>query len=94
MDSPAVVLTLMNNIFAFNADPTNDGPTGIYLGTGVRLTEHHNLYYSREDGGITADFVHGRDADFTRAEIADGTWTFETGQGQSDLTADPSFVSG
>ncbi|MCG2767834.1 MAG: right-handed parallel beta-helix repeat-containing protein [Anaerolineae bacterium] len=92
--SPPVTLTLMNNIFAFNADPTDGGPTGIYLGAGVQLTEHHNLYYSREDGEITAEFVQGHDSDFTRNEIADGTWTSYTGQGQGNVTSDPLFVSG
>jgi PKD repeat protein len=91
---PPVTLTLVNNVFAFNTDPTNGGPTGIYLGEGVQLTEHHNLYYSREDGEITAEFVSGRDPDFTRTEIGDGTWTTYTGQGQNDLTTDPLFVSG
>lgn len=91
---PPVTLTLVNNVFAFNADPTDDGPTGIYLGEGVQLTEHHNLYYSRADGEITAEFVSGRDSDFTRSEIAGGTWTTFTGQGQGDVTDDPLFVSG
>jgi len=91
---PQVTLTLVNNILAFNADPTEGGPTGLYLGEGVQLTEHHNLYYSREDGEITAEFVSGRDPDFTRAEIADGTWTATTGQGQGNVTDDPLFASG
>ena len=91
---PPVTLTLVNNIFAFNADPTDGGSTGIYLGGGVQLTEHHNLYYSRTDGEITAEFVGGRDPDFTRAEIADGTWTTYTGQGQNDVTDAPLFMSG
>jgi hypothetical protein len=90
---PPVALTLVNNLFAFNADPTDGGPTGIYLGEGVQLTEHHNLYFSRADGEITAEFVSGRDADFTRDEIADGTWTAFTGQGQDDVTEDPLFFS-
>jgi hypothetical protein len=95
MDAPPVMLTLVNNIFAFNADPTDGGPTGIYLGPGVTLVrEAHNLYYSRADGEITAEFVSGRDADFTRAEIADGTWASLTGQGRNDLATDPLFVSG
>jgi len=94
MASPPVTLTLLNNIFAFNADPTDGGPTGIYLGPGVNLVdEGHNLYYSREDGEITAEFVSGRDPDFTRAEITDGTWTTFTGQGQGDVTIAPLFVS-
>jgi hypothetical protein len=91
---PAVTLTLVNNIFAFNADPTDGGPTGVYLGVGVDLSEGHNLYYSRADGEITAEFVYGRDPDFTRAEIADGTWASYSGQGQADLTGDPRFSAG
>jgi hypothetical protein len=92
---PAVKLTLVNNIFAFNADPTDGGPTGIYLGAGVNLVrEGHNLYWSRDDGEITAEFVSGRDdPDFTRAEIADGIWTASTGQGQGNITSEPLFVS-
>jgi hypothetical protein len=91
---PPVTLTLVNNVFAFNADPREGGPTGIYLGGGVQLTEHHNLYYSRTEGEITAEFVTGRDSDFTRAEIADGTWTTFSGQGQDDVTSAPLLVSG
>jgi hypothetical protein len=91
---PPVTLTLVNNVFAFNADPIEGDSTGIYLGEGVQLTEHHNLYYSRVDGEITAEFVSGRDPDITRAEIADGTWTAFSGQGQDDVTDDPLFVSG
>lgn len=91
---PPVTLTLVNNIFAFNTGPDVGDATGIYLGGGVQLTEHHNLYYSREDGEITAEFVNGRDPDFTRAEIEDGTWTSYSGQGQNDLTSAPLFVSG
>jgi hypothetical protein len=91
---PPVNLTLVNNIFAFNTGPDVGGPTGIYLGEGVQLTEHHNLYYSREDGEITAEFVDGRDPDFTRTEIQDGTWTIHSGQGQDDLTLPPLFSSG
>jgi len=38
--------------------------------------------------------VSGReDPDFTRAEVADGTWAASTGQGQGDVVADPLFVS-
>jgi hypothetical protein len=93
--SAAIQLTLVNNIFAYNTSPqVGDGPTGIYLGGNVQLTEHHNLYWSREDGEIQAEFVEGRDPSFTRAEITDGTWASATGQGQGDVTADPLFVSG
>ncbi len=95
MKSPPVNLTLVNNIFAFNADPLEGGSTGIYLGPGVNLErEQHNLYYSRADGEITAEFVHGRDPDFTRAEIADGAWAQFSGQGQNNLTSAPLFASG
>jgi hypothetical protein len=95
MESPPVTLTLVNNIFAFNADPTEGGPTGIYLGPGVNLVrEEHNLYYSREGGEITAEFASGRDdPDFTRAEMADGTWTASTSQGQGDITSEPLFMA-
>ncbi len=92
---PPVTLTLVNNLFAFNADPSDGGPTGIYLGPGVALVrEEHNLYYSRAESEITAEFVTGRDGDFTRAEITDGTWAALTGQGQHDVTDDPRFISG
>jgi hypothetical protein len=59
------------------------------------VREEHNLYWSRSDGEITAEFVSGReDPDFTRAEIADGTWTASTGRGQGNITSEPLFVSG
>ncbi len=94
--SPPVTLRLVNNIFAFNTgsqvDPT---PTGLYLGEGVQLTEHHNLYWSYDGCEVTAEFVTGRlDTCFTRAEMTDGTWTTFTGQGTEDVTADPLFVAG
>ncbi len=95
MESPPVMLTLVNNIFVFNADPIEGGATGIYLGPGVSLVrEGNNLFFSRADGEITAEFASGRDTDFTRAEIADGTWAGYSGQGQGDLTDDPLFVGG
>lgn len=88
---PQVELLLVNNIFAFNTGPDVGAPTGIYLGPGVKITEHHNLYFSREDSEITAEFL---DREFTRQELIDGTWTDSTGQGGNDLTADPLFLSG
>jgi hypothetical protein len=91
--SPSVTLMLTNNIFAFNADPMEGGPTGIYLGQGVHLIEHHNLYFSRPEAEITAEFVAGRDPDFTRDEIANGSWIAATGHGAGDLTVDPRFGS-
>jgi hypothetical protein len=60
----------------------------------VQLTEHYNLYWSREDSEIEAELVSGHEPDFTRAEIADGTWASVTGQGQGDVTTDPLFASG
>ena len=92
--APALTLTLVNNIFAFNTGPQVGSPTGIYLGPGVRLTEHHNLYWSRADGEIQAAFVTGRDEFIARAEIAGGVWTAISGQGAGDVTADPLFVAG
>jgi len=90
-----IKLTLANNLFVFNTAPgISDGPTGIYFGPGVTLDEHHNLYWSREDAEIAADFVTGHDPEFARAEIADGTWTDVTGQGAGDVTADPLLAAG
>jgi hypothetical protein len=91
--SPRVTLTMINNIFAFNADPMDGGPTGLYFGAGVHLVEHHNLFYSRADAEITAEFVRERDPDFAREEIADGSWTLWTGCGEGTITADPRFSS-
>lgn len=91
--SAPVRLTLTNNIFAFNNHPDLDGHTGIYLGPTVTLVkEGHNLFYSREDEEILAAFLGERS--IPRSELADGTWTRLTGQGQGDLTVDPLFVSG
>jgi hypothetical protein len=92
---PKLTLILENNIFAFNTGPDVDSsPTGIYIGPGVSLTENHNLFWSREDGEIQADFVKGHDPFFARTEIADGTWAKFTSQGQGDLILDPLFVAG
>jgi hypothetical protein len=87
---PRVDLLLVNNIFAFNTGPEVGEPTGIYLGAGVNLTEHHNLYFSREDSEITAEFVP---TDFTRQDIAEGVWINRTRQGQNNLVNDPLFRS-
>ena len=92
-----IQLTLVNNIFAFNTGPAVGEPTGIYLGPKVRLTEHHNLYWSRDDspqGEIEAAFVSEREPSFSGGEIADGTWNSVTGQGEGDVAADPLPVSG
>jgi hypothetical protein len=90
--SPPVQLTLVNNIFAFNTGPNVGEPSGLYLGAGVRLVrEGHNLFWSRGDCEIQADFVEeGRC--FSREEITNGTWAAATGQGTGDVVADPLFV--
>ncbi|MBN2556915.1 MAG: right-handed parallel beta-helix repeat-containing protein [Anaerolineales bacterium] len=88
---PQVDLMLVNNIFAFNSGPDLGAPTGLFLGPGVRIQEHHNLYFSAEEGEITAEFL---DAEFTRADIGSGVWTDRSGQGQGDLVDNPLFLSG
>ena len=88
---PEVELLLVNNIFAFNTGPEVGDPTGLYLGPGVTITEHHNLYFSYEEGEISAEYL---DREFTRQELVDGTWTNSTGQGMGDLTDNPQFLSG
>jgi hypothetical protein len=88
---PQVELLLANNIFAFNTGPEVGDPTGLFLGPGVNITEHNNLYFSSEDSEITAEFI---EAEFTRQELTDGTWANRTGQGQGNLGDDPLFISG
>jgi hypothetical protein len=88
---PQVELLLVNNIFAYNTGPDVGDPTGLYLGPGVKITEHNNLYFSSEGSEITAEFL---DREFTRQEIADGTWMEHTGQGGNDLIQEPLFISG
>jgi hypothetical protein len=90
----AIQLTLVNNIFAYNGGPELGEPTALYLGEGVELVEHHNLYWSLADEEIYAEFVSGHAPEFTRAEIGDGTWESATGQGEGDVTADPQLESG
>jgi len=94
MPMPEVNLTMFNNIIAFNSDPLEGGATGIYLGAGVHLDEHHNLFFSRADEEITWDSVMGDELGFNREEIANSTWTNHAGQGLGDLVYDPLFVSG
>jgi hypothetical protein len=89
-----IQLTLVNNIFAFNTGPDVGESTALYLGEGVRLTEHHNLYWSQDNTEIEARFFSGHEPEITRADIANGAWTEATGQGEGDVTADPLFVSG
>lgn len=90
---PAISLTLANNIFAFNGGPATDGPTGIYLGPKVTLVERNDLYFSREENEVYAEFVSGRSPEFSRVEILDGTFRAATGQGEGDRGADPLFAS-
>jgi hypothetical protein len=92
--SAKIKLTLLNNIFAFNTGPNIGTPTGIYLGEGVTLVkEGHNLFWSREDGEIQAEFVTG-DTWFSRNEITNGTWAAACGQGEGDTVGDPLFKAG
>jgi hypothetical protein len=92
--SAAIDLSMWNNIFAFNTGPMVGTTTGIYLGKGVNLIrEEHNLFWSREDCEITADFVEG-DSDFSRSQIADGSWRAASGQGGGDIAFEPMFISG
>jgi len=92
--SSSINLTLRNNIFAFNCREALGGATGLYLGAGVHLvSEGYNLFWSREDEEILAEFVPG-DPEFSRAAMLDGTWATATGQGQGNRAADPLFVAG
>jgi hypothetical protein len=92
--SPKTELTLRHNIFAFNSNDALGGPTGLYLGKGVRLvSEGHNLYWSNKDNEITAEFV-APEREFSRSQISSGAWAAATGQGAEDVAADPLFVAG
>lgn len=92
--SAEIDLLLSNNIFAFNTGPEVGTPTGIYLGEGVNLVqEGNNLFWSREDCEIVAAFVEG-DSEFSRSEIADGTWAQASGRGGGNQTFEPVFISG
>jgi hypothetical protein len=92
--SPEIDLLLSNNIFAFNTGPQVGTPTGIYLGKGVNLVEEgNNVYWSRDDCEITAEFVQG-DPDFSRSEIADATWAAASGHGLGNITSNPVFLNG
>jgi hypothetical protein len=85
-------LTLSNNIFAHNS-AVEGGPVGIYLGAGVNLvSEGNNLFFSQVENEILALFLGG-EREFTRAEIADGSWATATGRGAGDLAENPLFVA-
>lgn len=88
-------LSMQGNIFAFNTGPAQGTPTGIYLGPGVTLTaENENLFHSRDDCEVQAEFLGLPDPCFTRGEITNGSWSAATGgQGLDDLTDDPLFVA-
>ncbi len=93
LEKPDVNLTMVNNIFAFNADPLEGGSTGVYLGPGVKLVgEGGNIYFSRPDGEITIDIGDG--LDFSREDIVNGVWASYSGQGNGNLISDPIFLSG
>jgi hypothetical protein len=89
---PEVVLTMVNNILAFNATPLEGGGTGVYLGPGVTLVEGHNLYFSRESEEIMVNISD--DPGFAQEDILSGKWHAFSGQGEGDLAEDPLFVSG
>ncbi len=90
---PDVNLTLVNNIFAYNATPLDGGSTGVYLGPGVELlNEGHNLYFSREDEEIMVDIDEG--IGFSRQDIASGAWEAYSKQGSGNLASEPMFFSG
>ena len=87
-------LTLANNIFAFNSNDNMGGPTGIFLGEEVVLNdEGNNLFWSRDDNEIQAEFIVGN-TEMSRSLIQDGTWAALSGFGSGDQCADPLFVSG
>jgi len=90
---PEVNLTMVNNIFAFNATPLEGGPTSMFLGAGVHLVkEGNNLYYSREEEEIIIDIGDG--VSFSRQDIVSGSWSSYSGQGNGNLIIDPLFISG
>jgi hypothetical protein len=93
LPKPEVQLIMVNNIFAFNADPLEGGSTGIYIGPGVQFVEEgHNIYFSNSDEEIMIDNEAG--SGFSREDIADGIWSAFTGVGGDNLAVDPMFVSG
>ena len=92
LSKPEVQLTMFNNIFAFNADPLEGGPTGVYLGPGVKINEGHNLYFSNPEEEITVEVAEG--IGFSRQDIQEGNWSDYANQGEGDLAQDPLFVSG
>jgi len=89
---PAVQLTMVNNIFAFNADLIDGGPTGVYLGPGVSFVEGHNIYFSNPEEEITLGTGDG--IGFSREDIRSGRWGVETGQGEGNVVENPFFTSG
>lgn len=91
IDEPQVELLMVNNIFALNGGPQLGEPTALYLGSGVTVIEHHNLYFSRASEEITAEFL-GRE--ISQQDFEDGTWSNLTGQGDGSLVTDPLFLSG
>ncbi len=91
--SAEIDLTLVNNIFAFNTGPRVGSPTGIYLGEGVHLVkEGFNLFWSRKDGEIQAEFIEG-DSWFSRSQIINGEWAAASGEGDGDICSNPLFLS-
>lgn len=92
--SASIQLRMINNIFAYNCNDDQGGPTGLYLGENVQLVqEGHNLFWSREDGEIQAVFL-GEDVWISRQQLTQGDWATWTGQGQGNICAAPGFASG
>jgi hypothetical protein len=92
LPKPEVDLKMFNNVFAFNADPLEGGPTGVYLGPGVKINEGHNLYFSNPEEEITVEVAEG--IGFSRQDIQEGNWSDYANQGEGDLVQDPLFISG
>ena len=92
LPKPEVDLMMFNNVFAFNADPLEGGPTGVYLGSGVKIKEGHNLYFSNPEEEITVEVAEG--IGFSRQDIQEGNWSDYANQGEGDLVQDPLFISG
>ena len=57
------------------------------------MSEGNNLYWSQGDNEILAEFI-APEREFSRAQIADGTWSAATGQGAGNITDDPLFIAG
>ena len=57
------------------------------------LREGHNVFWSREDGEIQAEFLPGNSW-FSRSQISNGEWQQATNQGEGDFASAPLFMAG